>query len=182
VGDPYDTQLKPGAKPYHAKVFPVPCIHLDVFKCKIEWYVKIGVLKKMNYSEWAVPCYLIPKLDGTAHFINDFCKLNKCIIRKPYPITRIQDMLLNLEGFKYATTLDLNMGYYHIKLSLDFKKLCTLSTLFGKYKMQKLLMGLCNSPKIFRRRFLFSWKDLSFCRHISTNYSCSPKVALKTIS
>jgi hypothetical protein len=36
VGDPYKIQLKPGAKPYHAKAFPVPCIHLDVFKCEIE--------------------------------------------------------------------------------------------------------------------------------------------------
>jgi hypothetical protein len=58
-------------------------------------------------------------------------------------------MLLNLEGFKYATSLDLNMGYYHIKLSPDSKKLCTLITPFGKYEMQKLPMGLCNSNKKF---------------------------------
>jgi hypothetical protein len=63
VGDPYDIQLKPGAKPYHANVFPVPCVHLNIFKCKIEWYVKIGVLKRVNHSEWAVPYYLIPKPD-----------------------------------------------------------------------------------------------------------------------
>ena len=25
-------------------------------------------------------------------------------------------LLLKLEGFKYASSLDLNMGYYHIKL------------------------------------------------------------------
>jgi hypothetical protein len=77
VGDPYEIQLKPDAKPYHAKAFPVPCVHLNVFKCKIEWYIKIGILKKVNCSEWAAPCYLIPKPDGTACFINDFCELNK---------------------------------------------------------------------------------------------------------
>ena len=30
---------------------------------------------------------------------------------------KINDMLLELEGFQYATSLDLNMGYYHILLS-----------------------------------------------------------------
>jgi hypothetical protein len=51
--------------------------------------------------------------------------LNKRIKRKPYLIPRIQDLLLKLEGFQYATTLDLNMGYYHIKLS-PFSKCCVL--------------------------------------------------------
>ena len=44
----------------------------------------------------------------------------------PYPIPKIQDMLLKLEGFTYATSLDLNMGYYHIELHPESKKLCTL--------------------------------------------------------
>jgi hypothetical protein len=70
VGDPYKIQLKPSAKPYHTKAFPVPCVHLNVFKCKIEWYVKLGILKKVNCSEWAAPCYLILKMDNTACFIN----------------------------------------------------------------------------------------------------------------
>jgi RNase H-like domain found in reverse transcriptase/Reverse transcriptase (RNA-dependent DNA polymerase) len=59
-------------------------------------------------------------------------------------------MLLNLEGFQYATSLDLNMGYDHIELCPDSKKLCTLVFPFGKYEMQWLPMGLCNSPDIFQ--------------------------------
>jgi hypothetical protein len=30
--------------------------------------------------------------------------------------SKIQDLLLKLEGFQYATSLDLNMGYYYIEL------------------------------------------------------------------
>ena len=45
-------------------------------------------------------------------------------------------MLLKLKGFKYATSLDLNMGYYHIKLSLNSKRLCTIVLPWGKYKYQ----------------------------------------------
>ena len=46
-------------------------------------------------------------------------ELNQWILQKPYPIPHIQDLLLKLEGFTYATLLDLNMGYYHTKLKTN---------------------------------------------------------------
>jgi hypothetical protein len=62
--------------------------------------------------------------DGSVRFISDFRELNKRIKRKPFPIPKIQDMLLKLEGgFQHTTSLDLNMGYYHIKLSRHSKRL-----------------------------------------------------------
>jgi hypothetical protein len=76
-------------------------------------------------------------------------------------------MLLNLEGFQYATSLDLNMGYYHIELSPNSKKLCTLVTPFGKYKMQKLPMGLCNSPNIFQEKVSILMEGLKFVHDVN---------------
>ena len=60
--------------------------------------------------------------------------MNKHILRQPYPIPKIQDLLLRLEGFRYGTTLDLKMGYYHIALSAKSKELCTIVTQWGNYK------------------------------------------------
>ena len=80
----------------------------------------------------------------------DFRELNKCVKRKPHPMPKIQDLLLKLEGFKYATLLDLNMGYYHISLSPNSSKLCTIVLPWGKYEYLKLPMVLCNSPDIFQ--------------------------------
>ena len=58
--------------------------------------------------------------------------------------------MLRLEGFRYGTTLDLNMGYYHIELSAKPKELCTIITQWGKYEYQRLPIGLCNSLDIFQ--------------------------------
>ena len=124
--DPYKIQLKDNVEPYHAKPFPVPHAYEATLKTEIERLVKIGVLKKVNRSEWAAPSFIIPKKDQTVRFINDFRELNKRIKRMPYPMPKIQDMLLKLEGFTYATSLDLNMCYYHIELHPEAKKLCTL--------------------------------------------------------
>jgi len=40
-------------------------------------------------------------------------------VRKPYPIPKISTTLQEMEGFSYATALDLNMGYYTIRLDTE---------------------------------------------------------------
>ena len=110
-------ELKEGVQPYHARAYPIPKIHTETLKMEVNRLCDIGVLKKVNRSEWAAPTFIIPKKDGTVRFISDFRELNKRIRRKPFPIPKIQDLLIKLEGFQYATSLDLNMGYYHITLT-----------------------------------------------------------------
>ena len=113
-GTPYHIELQEDAKPYHARAFPVPRFHDQTFRETVEMYVCQGILRKINVSEWAAPSYIIPKKNGQARFITDFHELNKCIKRKPYPIPKILEMLQRMEKFTYATSIDLNMGYYHI--------------------------------------------------------------------
>jgi hypothetical protein len=161
---PYNIELQEGAKPYHARPFPIPKVHEHTLKVELDRLVKIGVLKRKNNSEWAAPTFIIPKKDGTVRFISDFRELNKRIKRKPFPIPKIQDLLLKLEGFQYCTSLDLNMGYYHIELTPFSKSLCTIVTPFGKYEYQRLPMGLCNSPDIFQERMYELFSDLEYVR------------------
>jgi hypothetical protein len=162
----YDIKLKEGATPYHVRPFPIPHIHEQTLRHEVDCLCQIGVLKKANRSEWAAPTFIIPKKDGTVQFIlSDFRQSNKCIKCKPFPIPKIQDLLLKLKGFQYATSLDLNMGYYHIELSPDSKWLCTIVLPWGKYEYQKLPMGLCNSPNIFQEKMSSTlFGDLDFIR------------------
>jgi hypothetical protein len=53
-------------------------------------------------------------------------------------------MIRSMEGFIFASALDLNMGYYHIKLDADAQNLCTIvfPWIMGKYKYKRLLMGI----------------------------------------
>ena len=120
-GKTYDIKLKPDAEPYHGKPLPVSSIHEITFKQELDRLEDLKVVKKANRSQWGAPKFIIPKKDITLHFIFDFRELNKLILHQPYPISKIQDLLLRLEGFCYGTTLDLNMGYCHIELSAKSK-------------------------------------------------------------
>jgi hypothetical protein len=73
--------------------------------------------------------------------------------RKPFPIPNIQDILQKIGGFTYATALDLNMGYYNIRLDPNAAALWTLILPWGKYKYLRLpRMGIKNSPHIFQQK------------------------------
>jgi hypothetical protein len=65
-------------------------------------------------------------------------------------INKISTTLQELEGFMYATTPDLNMGYYTIKLDPTAAKMCTIIFPWGKYSYQRLPMGFARSADIFQ--------------------------------
>jgi hypothetical protein len=116
-GTKYNIELQKGAKPYHGRPYSVPKAYEQSFRLEVDRLEKIGVLRKVNRSQWGAPTFVIPKKDKTIHFIMDFRELNKHIKQRPYLLPKIQDLLLGMDGFQYATLLDLNMGYYHIKMT-----------------------------------------------------------------
>ena len=79
---------------------------------------------------------------------------------------KFNQILLKLEGFKYAKSLDLNMGYYNIRLSKNTSNLCIIILLLGEYCYKLLQMGVANSPEIFQHKMndLFhGFKFISAC-------------------
>jgi hypothetical protein len=61
---------------------------------------------------------LSTKKDQTIRVLSDLREVNKRIVRKPFPLPKISTLLQEMEGFTFATALDLNMGYYHIRLDI----------------------------------------------------------------
>ena len=65
---------------------------------------------------------------------------------------KINKMLSKLEGFQYATLIDLSMVYYHIRLTEDASNLCKNILPWVKYRYKRLPMGFSNSPKHFQQK------------------------------
>jgi hypothetical protein len=59
-------------------------------------------------------------------------------------------VLQELDGFSFATALNLNMDYYSIRLDPDASKFCTIIFPWGKFSYKRLPMGIAGSPDIFQ--------------------------------
>ena len=74
---------------------------------EVERLVNLGVIEEENESEWGAPSFAQPKAKmNRVRLLSDFHNLNRQLKRKPYPMPKICEMLLNIEGFKYTLSLD----------------------------------------------------------------------------
>ena len=60
-------------------------------------------------------------------------------------------MLFKLEGFRYSTSIYLNVVYYHIQMRKNTNSVCTIIPPWGKYRYKRLPMVVSNSPDIFQQ-------------------------------
>ena len=85
-------------------------------------------------------------------FLSEFRNLNKQLKDKPYPIPKINEILLKLEGFKCAMSLHLKIGYDHIRITEDASNLCRIIIPWGTYHFKNISMVVSNSPAIFQHK------------------------------
>jgi hypothetical protein len=147
---PVKLELLDGAKPYHARPFPATHSLKVTTKTEMKRLTDIDIFNRSSDFEWAAPTFIQAKKTGDVRILTDFRRLNAHIKRKPFPLTKISDLLMKLSGSKYATAIDLSMGYYHIPLDLEAHKLCTTILPWGKYQYKRLPMGVKTSPALYR--------------------------------
>ena len=162
--EPVDIELRPDSTPYHSKPYPVPHSQEIKLKEEINRFCEYGILKKVNRSEWAAPMFTIKKPDGSLRSLADLRELNKRIIRHPFPLPHIKELLQKLETFQWGTSLDLIMGYHNILLTPEAAQKCTVILPWGKYEYQRLPMGLASAPDIFQEKMSELMAGLDFAR------------------
>ena len=57
--DPVDFELKEGSTPHSQRHYPVPHLYKETFRKELERLVKLGVLEKVQESEWGSPTFII---------------------------------------------------------------------------------------------------------------------------
>ena len=160
---PVDSESKEDAKSIYSRPCPVPNVHKEISKKEVERLVPLGFLEVANDWEWVAPSFAQPKpRSNRVRFLSGFSNINKQLKQKPHE--KINENLLQLEGFQYATSLDLNIGYYHIQLSENASNLCTIILPWGEYWYRCILMGFENSPDVFQPKMNELFHGFEFVR------------------
>jgi len=101
-------------------------------------------------SPFGAPILFIPKKKGGYRVCCDWRDLNAITKTIKFPIPRIDETLDHLSGANFFSSIDLNSGYFQIRLDPKECERTAFSTPQGHFEFKVLGQGLKNAPAIFQ--------------------------------
>ncbi|RZF40937.1 hypothetical protein LSTR_LSTR014039 [Laodelphax striatellus] len=112
--------------PINKRPYRVPHSQRDVLKKLIQEQLDKGIIVTST-STWSAPVVIVPKKPGpdgvvTYRMCIDFREINKITVPEVWPLPDIHETLDSLGGSKYFTALDMNSGFFQIKMHPEIKR------------------------------------------------------------
>ena len=119
-----------------------------------------GIIEKCGGSPYNSPLFLVKKQSGKWREVNDFRALNERLEDNHFPLPHLRDLLDQLHGSKYFSSIDLRSGYFNIVLEEESRQ-CTAFNANGQtYIYRRLPQGIKIAPMIFQREMMKVAGDL----------------------
>ena len=147
-----DVRVKDGAKPLFHKPRPVPYALREQVSQDLDKLESLGIITKIESSEWAAPLVVVPKGDKTLRLCGDYkVTVNQVVHNDVYPLPNADDLFASLGGGEVFTKLDLSAAYQQLELTESAKKFLVVNTQKGLYQYNRLSYGVSTAPSIFQR-------------------------------
>jgi len=117
-------------------------------------------------TPWVSPIVVVHKKVGVRICI-DSRQINKAIEREKHPIPTIEDLIVDLNGSKYFSKIDLNKGYHQLELSPESRYITTFTTHEGLFRYKRLCFGINSASEIFQKAVQDMLKDIKGVKNIS---------------
>lgn len=155
-------QVREGAVPVFCRARPVPYALRERVEAELAAMLRAGVIEPVETADWATPLVPVRKADGGLRICADYkVTLNPVLKVDRFPLPRIDDLLVQLNGAKYFTKIDLSQAYNQVELD-DPDNLTVINTHKGLFKYKRLVYGLSSSPGIFQRIMSNLFNDIPY--------------------
>lgn len=104
-----------GARPVTVRPYRYPPALKDEIETQVDAMLKQGLIQPST-SPFNSPVLLVHKKDGTWRFCVDYRYLNDLTVKTAFPIPAFEQLMDELAGARYFSTLDLLSGYHQIRL------------------------------------------------------------------
>lgn len=139
------------AKPKFFKARPVPFALRDGIAKELQRQEELGIIKKIEYSNWAAPIVPVVKPNGGIRICGDYkVTVNQDLELPEHPMPRVEELLQKLNGGQKFTKLDLSQAYMQIELEENSQQYVTINTHLGLYTYTRLPYGISAAPAIFQ--------------------------------
>ena len=146
--------------PVYVPVRRVPMELRSWLKKRLDEMEEANIIQKSDGSPYNSPLFLVKKQNGKWREVNDFRHLNDRLEDNHYPLPHLRDLLDELNGSKYFSSIDLRSGYFNIVLEEESRR-CTAFNANGQtYEYLRLPQGIKVSPMIFQREMIRVTGDL----------------------
>lgn len=144
--------VDPDAVPQFCNARPVPYALRKRVEQELSHLEAAGVIKQVEFSDWAAPIMPVTKQDGSVRISGDYqLTVNRVAKLDTYPLPRIEDLFASLSGGQEFTKLDLAHAYQQISLDEASKKYLVINTHKGLFQYNHLSFGVASAPAIFQK-------------------------------
>lgn len=141
--------LIPGAVPVNSKPYRYSPLHKNEIEKQVQELLQSGLITT-SVSPFASPVLLVQKKDGSWRFCVDYRRLNSLTIKNRFPMPLVEEILDELAGTKYFTSLDMRAGYHQIRMGEMDEYKTAFKTHHGHYQFRVMPFGLTNAPATFQ--------------------------------
>lgn len=128
----------------------IPIYQKEEVSQELKRMLDVGVIKPSK-SPCGSPIVIVRKSDGSIRFCVDDRKVNELTIKDSYPLPRINDSLDVLHKSSWYSVLDLQSGFWEVKMDPADQEKTAFVTNSGLYEFTKMPFSLCNSSATFER-------------------------------
>ncbi len=145
------------------KPYSIPFKLLPKLQEHINDLLKMKIIRK-SHSPFGAPAFIKLKPNGDIRLLIDYRELNDITIKEAYPFPNLKDQISDLKGPKVFSQIDLEKGYYQIKI----KSSDTYKTAFilpnGQFEFLRMPFGLSNAPRAFQRAMQIILEGFEFVK------------------